>query len=114
MEIETEEQYFLAIKEYEELKEIEKPTEEEKKMKIEYYESQLEGCGSKEEIKSIVDEAYQDEELSTQNIQDIKDYAQEMYDLFLEEEAQDRFEREGARRHGEDYLTDDELGLTQM
>lgn len=79
-------------------------------MKIEYYESQLEGCANKDELKSIVDEAYQDEDLSEQDIQDIKDYAQDIADEFLQAD----FEQEEAERHGEDYLTDDEQGLTQM
>lgn len=83
-------------------------------MKVEYYESQLEGCGSKEEIKSIVDEAYQDSELSEQDIHNIKEQAQDLYSEFQTEQTQARFEQEEAERHGEDYLTDDEEGLTQI
>lgn len=71
-------------------------------MKIEYYESQLEGCGEKEEIKSVVEEAYQDEELSEQDINNIKEYAQDIYNEFVQEEAQDKFEQEEAERHKED------------
>lgn len=79
-------------------------------MKIEYYESQLGGCSSKEELKRVVDEAYENNELSEEDIQSIKDYAQ---DISLEFDQED-FEREEGLRHGGNYLTDDELGLTQM